>query len=447
MKNYLKIFLSIFLLLLTINSSSAYKKKDVPDILNNIIQELPIEKKTELLENNKVKLFIKDQINDVFLNSFVYKNIKIKAKNDITLLKENTTNKEWIISEDFSINMEINKYNLLDPVMLLEEKEKLRKVIVRELFEQGIVKIEDDLSQFNVEIFPAWNIEITKNWYVSKKNNYIDDYINFIFKEILSELKVIDNARPEENMYYNYLYDNKIIYNITKPIKFDIFKNSLIIRNVDDYNALFKVTSFRFRWWYKWDKPYRQYNIKKLYDTVKWNTLVLYPEQTLSFNNLYVMWDTAQWTKYKNGTAIINGKEKEWIYWGWVCWAATWFYQWALYNKNIESKTRNHSLWYNSYVANINGKQIWTPWLDSTYFWESVDLKMKNVGKYPIIMINRIWEPLNVEENFTLSMRYEEDDKIDSIKFIKRVGNCFTWKIGDNYKKSCYKKIMTEKND
>ena len=72
---------------------------------------------------------------------------------------------------------------------------------------------------------------------------------------------------------------------------------------------------------------------------------------------------------------------------------------------------------------------------------------MKNVGKYPIIMINRIWEPLNVEENFTLSMRYEEDDKIDSIKFIKRVGNCFTWKIGDNYKKSCYKKIMTEKND
>ena len=437
MNKLLKLLLiSILIFSINIWDIFAYKKSEIPKLLNDAIQSFDKDKKNMILEKEKVIEFLKTKLNRFFLNSYVYNNIKKYTYNWYHIID----NVEW---EDFNrLEFEYNKYNLLDKEMLKLKKEQLRDYLVKKLIEQNIVKIEQDISQFDLEIFLWWTMTVKKNNTKITKNNLLDMYIDTIFESELWKLKKISDTNISQNIYYNYLYDNNIKGIANFNIDLKKFKNTIIVRNEEDFKKLFKLTSYRFRSGYKWDTSYRKYNILQVYDTIKWNKLVLYPNETMSFNNIYKLNDI-WYTKYLNGIAIINGEEKKWVYGWWVCWAATWFYQWALYNKNIKSATRNHSLWYNLYVANINGNVIRTPWLDSTYFGDVVDLKMTNTSKYPIILVNRIFE--GIEENFTISMVYEKDDKISNLKFISRNKNCFTWLIDWKYKTSCYKDIMPEK--
>gem|GEM_PF-5711413 len=52
-------------------------------------------------------------------------------------------------------------------------------------------------------------------------------------------------------------------------------------------------------------------------------------------------------------------------------------------------------------------------------------MKITNKSKYPIVLVNKVKN--NMEQNFSLSLKYEKNDKIDKLEFIKQQNNCFEW--------------------
>lgn len=423
MKKYIiKILLLIISIILTINYTYANSNISI--------------KLYEYVKNNKEKL-IKKEWYEKILKNIVWEYIS-EWNIHIFLNKyvNNDQNKPYVeIWNDGYIYINYNKYMGYNEKYNTETYEIIRKEIIRYLFENNIVDIDDDIKQFDIEIFKDWNIVVSKNDYSTNKKDTINEYIASLplKKEIKNEFKSIN-----KNIYLDILLSGNNLVEMWK-FKIDInnIKDSLIIRNVEEFNELFSVSSYRFRSWYKYDDEYRKYNIKAVYDTN--NKFVLYPNQKFSFHSLYELWDKK--FGYKEGTAIINWKEKKWIYGWWVCGAATWIYQWALFNKNLEFSTRNHSLWYNMYSANINWNKIYTPWLDSTYYDKNIDLSIKNIWRYPVIFVNRIWEGHDIEENFTLSMNYEKNNTISNLDFLWKDWNCYKWNIDWNVRTSCYKNI------
>ena len=433
--NKIKTIFLIFLtasFLFSINNTNAktYKKNEIPFIINKILQKVDSEKKEKLLINEKVINFIKNYPK-VFINSFVYKVISTRTYNNYKI-------------ENNNLSFNYNKLNILNPTFFNIKKEQIREFIILELIKTGKLNIDKDVKWYYLDTNLKWELIVKKNNIKIDKKDLIKEYIDSIFVDDFKDIKYISN-NYNTNIYYNYLRDNNIKRFKSINIDLDKLKNSLIIRNVKDFKKMFKVTSYRYRSWYKYDPSYRKYNIAQIYNTIPNNKLVLYPKQTISFNSIYLKWDN--WKKFKYWSVILKWKVEDKVYWWWVCWAATWMYQWSLYNKYIKTNARNHSFWYNMYRASINWQKIYTPWLDATYYTNVIDLNLTNVWDYPIILVNRIVD--NIEENFTLSMTYVKDDKIPKIQFIKnsslynkdkeKTHNCYTWKINWKYRYSCYK--------
>lgn len=432
MKQLIKIIMIIYIILFGIltnnNITHWYAKKDIYWILNTEIQKQIPEKKLQILDKIKETNFIEQKLSGMYLNSYTYSTIKSKIYNNYS-----------IIIDSNNINylyFDYNKYRILEPNLLYSQKEELREYIIKQMLDKNILNINNEIKWYDINIDKNWNVTYAKLKDIVGKDNNLDLYIDNIFSDKLSQLEKVSN-NSNVNIYYNYLKDNNFKDNINLVIDLNNFKNSIIFRNTDDLYNLLKVSSYRYREWYKNDREYRQFNIKTIYDTIEWNNYVLYPWKQLSFNDIYVKNDN--WKKYKSWAAIIDWKEEKNIYGGGVCGAATGMYQWTLFNSNIIPSSRNHSFWYNWYNANINGTYITTPWLDSTYFSNSVDLKLKNNWKYPIILVNKVIE--KVEYNFSLSFKFENNHIIKNLEFVNEKWKCYTWNI-DWYKKtSCYTRV------
>lgn len=418
--------LSIILFVGLYTNTHALTKNELPNLLNNAIQKMSPEKKSMVLQNKKVITFLND-FPTVFIRRFTYNKIDKITFNDFNI-------------SDNHLIFKYNKLNLLNKDMYQKKKELLREYIIKELIKSNKLNIDEDIQWYYIDTNLKWELHVKRNKNKINKVDLIDQYINFLFKKNREEFKYISNTNQSINIYYNYLLNNNFIVNNNTKIDLDLLSKSLIIRNVDDFKKYFKVTSYRYRSGYRYDPSYRKYNIAQVYNTIKNNKIVIYPKQTISFNQIYLKNDN--WTKFKKWSIIMKWEVKKDIYWWGVCWAATWMYQWTLYNKYIKTNARNHSIWYNQYRASINGKKIYTPWLDATYYTNAIDFRMTNTWTAPIILINRIVN--NIEENFSLSMTYVKDDKIKPISFKNRKDNCFTWQINWKYKYSCYKAINSE---
>jgi vancomycin resistance protein YoaR len=172
-----------------------------------------------------------------------------------------------------------------------------------------------------------------------------------------------------------------------------------------------------------------------MYNSIDNNLKVLHPWDEISFHSLFGKNDDGK--KFKNWKALVWGKEVD-VYGWWVCGAATWLFQWSLFNKDLELKTRWHSSWHDFlYLANINWEKIKVPGLDSTYYDKGLDLKIKNKGNFPIVLINRTKN--NVEENFTITLK--DNQRISELKFLNQNWKCYTWKRWNETIKNCYREV------
>jgi len=416
-----KILITILILisLLTILIVSWYKILiNDASLLVNILKSIPLEYRLKIIENKYIKKELINLNKDFIkkeLNNYLY---SYKTKHELFYSED--SNKIYINFDKYNDNIkDKNKY-----------EDKINKIIINAILKKKDFNYNNIIKSYNYVLNEnKLQISLKKD-----KNKVKEDYYDKLIKEI--ENIPIEKYKINE-LFFDYLSENSIETKDSKVIEinFDKLEKSII----PNLEKEMELISFRTRKEFVNDSYYRRYNIKKVYDTIEDN-LFIFDNKNLefSFNDVYNK-DDDWYSKYKNWYAIVDDKEKK-TYGGWVCWAATWFFQWSLLNSWLEIKSINHSIWYSHlYPANINWKQITTPWLDSTYFAPFADLKIKNITNYPIWMINKVEN--NIEQNYTISFKINKL-KEKSLNFENKSGNCYTWKIDKKFIKSCYKKVL-----
>lgn len=412
----------LFIFWININFTFANEKNKqsilflLEDYLNNTVSS---EKKYEILANEKFKLALWEKISHFKFNQFNYS----------TFLRNTEINK--ITFSDDVINISYNKYAWIVSWLNDNLKEFIRNEIIKEIIKKHPDIVKNELQRFIINVDNQWELIIEENTYYkwNIKKDIISTDIDMYFNKNKEDLILIsDNI--QKNIYYNYLINDSLI--AIMDLNINDYKNTLIFRNIDDVKKLLVVNSYRYRDKYSWDAYYRQYNINQIYKSFNY-IIWISPWEEISFNDLYMKDDS--WDKFMEWKALIKGEE-ETIYWWWVCGWATWIYQWSLSNWNLQLNAINHSAWFaHWYEANIDWTFIKKPWLDSTYYWNWLDLKIKNISEYPVF----IWANIDKnksERNFTLSFKWDYE-KLD-ITFLKQEKNCFYWLRWDETIKSCY---------
>jgi vancomycin resistance protein YoaR len=132
-------------------------------------------------------------------------------------------------------------------------------------------------------------------------------------------------------------------------------------------------------------------------------------------------------------------------------------YQWVVTNKWLDVVSRNHSKRYSYlYTAVINWEEITIPWLDSTIYYPYLDLKIKNVASYPIIVVSNFsWNTDEYEEVFTLGKvsdrwnvtfveSYDKEYTITNKEWQERKTDweCYDWIINWEEMTRCYKELF-----
>ena len=411
--NIIKSFFIIIILLWLWAFLYAYSIKNNIFVQYNHWQKLPTPIKEKLLDQK----FIKNYINS------------LKEKDIIPLIESKININEKVFKKTLFQDWMSIKYNIFSKN---NEQFNLTDIQYNKLIIELVMKKEkydftNHINQFNYSL----NDE---KLLITKKTNIID---NWYYEQLKKKLKIKTSKINYKEILRDILQEKEIKGIKVKKIKFDYKKlEGTYIPFLDKEMILI---SNRVRNTFYKDEDYRKYNIKQVYNSVKNNIFIFNPWTEFSFDTIYNKNDN--WKKYKVWYAIIGWKEKP-IYWGGVCWAATGIYQWALQNSWLKIKSRNHSIWYwNLYNSKINWKNIYTPWLDATYFWWVVDLKIKNISNYPIWMINKINKTKQQEENYTIS--FKQNNLINKkILFLKKKWNCYYWKIWDKSIYSCYTKIQ-----
>lgn len=228
--------------------------------------------------------------------------------------------------------------------------------------------------------------------------------------------------------------------------------NVYLFKSADDLKSLwYTLVSHRSR--VSNDKQYRRTNIATSFDQI-WHVRVLNPGDELSF--LHDSWfDPWPQQLYEYGAVIFLDEEKQ-DYGGGLCGWSTALYQWTVTNTALSKPAlRNHSKRYHYlYNATIDGQYITTPWIDSTIYSWSLDLRLRNEEEHPIILVSNFeGEYGEVEEVFTLGYA---SDRWSATYVSSRpyhtslaswswsrpvVGTCYTWNINGNLKESCYKEV------
>ena len=409
----IKFFFIILILLAIWFFLYVYSIKDNILIQYNHFQKLPIQIKEKVLDQKFVKTYINDiKENDII--NLIESKININEK-----VFKRTLFKDWISIKYNIFSKNNEQFNFTDI--------QYNKFVIGLVMKKEKYDFTKHINQFNYSLNNGKLL-------ITKKTNIID---NWYYEQLKNKLKIKTSKINYKEVLNDILQEKEIKWIKLKEIKFDYKKLEWTYIPFLDKEMI--LISNRIRNTFYKDKDYRRYNIKQIYNSVKNNVFIFNPWTEFSFETIYNKNDN--WKKYKVWYAIIWWKEKP-IYWWGVCWAATGIYQWTLQNSWLEIKSRNHSIWYwNLYSSKINWKNIYTPWLDSTYFWGVVDLKIKNISNYPIWMINKINKTKNQEENYTVS--FKQNKLINKkILFLKRKWNCYYWKIWDKSIYSCYRKIQ-----
>lgn len=211
-----------------------------------------------------------------------------------------------------------------------------------------------------------------------------------------------------------------------------------LFRNKQDLEYLgYEVVSHRLR--EEEDPAYRQHNIWQSFNQL-WFVRVIAPEEELAFLRDIAFDNKTTRSMYKNWYGILGDSIVP-MYGGWICGSSTALFQWIMTNTALSVEWRAHSKRYaDLYTASINGEVVATPWLDKTVYVPYVDLKIKNIADYPIILVmNKLGER---EEVFTLA----RNEHKGSYQYVgshinKSRQACYTRKINGEEEVSCYNNV------
>lgn len=209
---------------------------------------------------------------------------------------------------------------------------------------------------------------------------------------------------------------------------------------------LFKTTQDLFTMWYEVvshrsrinnDLWYRRFNIAQSFSLL-WHVKVLSPWDELLFMQ-DAQYDRYQQQHYKVGYVVVWDEEKK-EYGGGMCGASTALYQGLLTNKALKPLAlKNHSKWHSYlYNADINFASVHTPGLDSAIYAWALDLHLRNISAYPVIIVMNYdgsygW----YEQVFSLAHISAQW----SFSFSYRSGNCYVRLINNEERMSCYKQV------
>ncbi len=279
------------------------------------------------------------------------------------------------------------------------------------------------------------------------------------FDSDTSEVFVTSPLFQEDDLDYfiDQYYDKLFLWEVTDfslaPSVFRSWKGRIFLfKSTEDLQSLgLWLVSHRSR--VNNDVPYRRKNIATSFSQIG-HVRVLNPWDELSYLE-DSQFDPYEQQLYEVGYVIAQDIEKK-EYWGGLCWWSTAIYQWIVTNRSLaRPELRNHSKWYHYlYDATIDWKEVTTPWIDSTIYSSSLDLRLKNTASHPIVLVlNYDWEEWALEEVFSLG--YETDkwwlEYISSRPYYSTlhtetwtksvVGKCYTWDINGEMRESCYKEV------
>ncbi len=329
-------------------------------------------------------------------------------------------------------------------------------------YQDSLIKIDPINILWNYKSHDEVRREIINNLISNWRNNFIERPYVWDWVSITTA----DDNRESYNVLLDVSFRDDLDVFLENSISFE-WENEIVVSPEDYLNrskiALFKSYEDIRSLWYNvvshrrritTDKDYRRYNIAKSFSLL-WHVRVLNPWDTLSFLE-DSQFDPNNEVHYQEGKVIFLDEEVDDYGW-WLCWWSTALYQWVVTNKWLDVVSRNHTKWYSYlYTAVINWEEITIPWLDSTIYYPYLDLKIKNVASYPIILVSNFsWNSGEYEEVFTLwkvSDRWnvtfvESYDKSYTItnkewKERKTDWECYDWIVNWEEMTRCYKELF-----
>ncbi len=278
----------------------------------------------------------------------------------------------------------------------------------------------------------------------------IDGSWKILFSGTTDEIDQLDQLLSEFLSWYSWFFSGdavliknpKISADIEiSPSQWEMFQDIFLFKSQKELNSLwYEVISSRHR--KNDDEAYRRHNIKTAFAKLG-NIRVVNMSWTLSF----------LWNIDLNNPKVRSYARWHWIfedkvipmYAGGVCGASTALYQWILTNKALEVVERKgHSKRYQHlYTSTINWVIVKTPGIDSAVYDDLLDLRIKNIWDYPVIIV------MNYDGSFwwteTVFSLWKPKDK-GSFSYLRKyvVGDykCFLRSINNKETPSCYKEIL-----
>lgn len=278
----------------------------------------------------------------------------------------------------------------------------------------------------------------------------VDSGWNIVFSGGTAEVDQLDALLSGFLSWYENLFSGdlllqkypKIAISIEiSPSQWELFQDIFLFKSEKELkNLWYEVISSRSR--KNEDQSYRRHNIKTAFSKFG-NVRVVNISWTLSF-----LWNID----------LNNPKARSYARWHWifedklipmyaggVCGASTALYQWIITNKALEIVERkNHSKWYQHlYTSTINGVVVKTPGIDSAIYDDLLDLRIKNVWSYPVIIV------MNYDGSFwwteTVFSLWKSEDK-GSFSYLRKYSlgdyRCYLRSINGKEVPSCYKEIL-----
>lgn len=299
------------------------------------------------------------------------------------------------------------------------------------------------------------------NWFTGRATTIDDNLTQITPWENRTDIIVDNTSKSDQldNTINNFLQSRKSIETQAEKPPFLWTYDALVwlkdiqlYKTKEDLDRLwYRVVSHRHR--KNYDPEYRRFNISTALQKY-WATRIIVPWEEIAYLEA-IEYDAKEQQNYKSWITVVLDEDQDEYGWG-LCWWSTAIYQWVLTNKALElTEWRNHSKRFtNLYKAKINGEETGSAGLDSTVYDGYIDLKIKNIRDYPIILVTAYdWSYGGEEIVLTLwleqdqwSYTYSSSYSVHSELFIDKkprnvMWSCFHREVNWEDQQSCYKVV------
>ncbi len=317
--------------------------------------------------------------------------------------------------------------------------QKTRIKIVKQLISQWYDK-------FITTPYLPWTFSLHLSW----STDY-PEYPDFIVQQNISRFDSLDlvlrnhfsQYKKEISHYFIYgkSFDYRLLDIQLNTWEIHQLKNVYLFKSLKDLKDLwYLVSSYRLRT--NTDATYRRNNIYNSYYNI-WNVRILNPGEEFSFMDEihYDKKNPKDNIPLSSGLGQAGGVKSMYGWgicgWGFGIFGVLAVNQWINILERHNHTTRYRGLYNNQ----LNGKNVWFPWLDTSVYsfpHSKKDFRVKNIRNYPIVLVMNYdasywWN----EEIFSL---WKESDRW-SFEYLGKQWSCYVWDFNGEKFRSCYKNL------